>query len=218
MAQTISANGLYGLYYFIDSDRSRDVLTSVQMNRNVDYFYSVCVDRYPDWTANAIAAMLGNIRYEGVLNPSQWQYGLGKSENGGYGLCQWTPATKLLNWLPTVSGNRYDIAYQVERIKYEADNGGQWIQTSAYPISFNSFLASTQSAEYLAEVWLYNYERPADPAATVALRRRQAGIYLDYLGGVSPTPPDPDPPSPAPHPVGDGKRMRLWMYPQFRKR
>ena len=40
---------------------------------------------------------------------------------------------------------------------------------------------SKQSPEYLARAFLYNFERPADPAATAAARARQALNWFNTL-------------------------------------
>ena len=66
-------------------------------------------------------------------------------------------------WLATESGN------------------GQWIPTGAYPLSWDEFKNSKQSPEYLARAFLYNFERPADPAATAAARARQALNWFNTL-------------------------------------
>lgn len=213
MAETQSTTDGYGTYYWIDSSSSRDVLSWQQMLSNASYFRNYANANYGSWTLNAIAGMLGNIRYEGVMNPSQWQYGLNKSENGGYGLCQWTPATKLLNWIPA-GESRTAMKPQIDRINFEAENGGQWITTSKYPMSFDSFLHSDAEPEYLASVWLYNYERPKHPQDTESYRKSMARTFYDYLYNEEPGPtPPPDPPEPPTPPVYDKRKgMSIALY------
>lgn len=193
MAQTIEAKGTYGTYYYIDSSSASDVLTMEEMKANALYIYSWCKDLYPDWTVNAIAAMCGNFQHEGVMNPSQWQYGYNMSTEQGYGLGQWTPATKLLNWLSSEGYPRYEIDGQMARIAWEAANNQQWISTSSYPMSFSQFLGSEESPADLASAWLYDWERPLDPSATEAIRRQDAEFWYEYLSGEEPTPPEPVP-------------------------
>lgn len=212
MADTVTVNGTYGVYYYIDSSSSRDVLSWNQMCVNAKYFYSAVADIAPDWTLNAVSAMLGNIRYEGIMNPSQWQYGLNKSLNGGYGLVQWTPATKFIDWAAQQGFSRTSMDAEVMRIKYEVDNPSvQWIKTSKYPLSFEEFVTSQETPEYLASVWLYNYERPKDPLSTEKYRKEMARTWYEYLGGEDPDPPDPpEPPTP---PIGYNRiRMPFYMY------
>lgn len=200
MANTVKVRGRYGIYYYIDSSHQSDVLTMEEMEENAKYFYLCARDKYPLWTINAIAAMLGNIQSEGVMNPSQWQYGGDMSTSLGYGLVQWTPATKFLNWAAQEGVNRTSIEGQVRRISWEYVNDEQWGATTRYPLSFGEFLTSMDAPDYLASAWLYNYERPGDPEATEAKRKEQAIFWYSFLGGVEYT----------------RRRMPIWMYPAFR--
>lgn len=213
MADTITVTDTYGTYYYIDSSSSRDVLSWSQMCTNAEYFYSAAADIAPDWTVNAISAMLGNIRYEGAMNPSQWQYGLNKSLNGGYGLVQWTPATKFIDWAAQQGFSRTSMTAQVKRILFEVENPTvQWITTANYPLSFADFVSSQREPAYLASVWLYNYERPKHPLQTEKYRRDMAETWYEYLTGVEPQPPEPPKP-----PISVGKkRMPFYMYPAWR--
>ena len=71
---------------------------------------------------------------------------------------------------------------------------GQYYSTTAYPLSYADYKASTLGADYLASAWMYNYERPnttippGDPGHEQ--RRRNAALYwFDVLRGVTPGPP-----------------------------
>lgn len=119
------------------------------------------------WTLESIAAMLGNMEKESTINPGIWE-NLDDIAKGGYGLVQWTPYTKYSEW----AGNGWEGNgdKECERIKWELDNGVQWISTSEYPLSFLQFTQGSD-VEYLAWTWLYNYERPTDlnqPSRAVA--------------------------------------------------
>lgn len=209
MPDAITVNDEYGTYYYIDSSSSRDRLSWEQMLSNGTYFRNYCADKYPDWTLQAISAMLGNIQSEGIMNPSQWEYGRNKSLDYGYGLVQWTPATKFLNWAQENGYSRTQISGQVERIGYEAANSIQWISATSYPMSFEDFLSSEDSPSTLASTWLYNYERPKYPGQTEQARRNQANVWYEYLSGEEPDPPHPPIPT-------DRKRMPIYMYAAFR--
>lgn len=220
MAQTIEVPSAYGTYYRIDSSSSKDVLTSKQMESNVTVIFNIISDVYPTWTHEAIAAICGNGQSEGALNPNQWQYGLNKSTSGGYGLWQWTPATKFLNWCAENGFPNNDIYHQIARLEYERENGLQYYKTSAYNFSFTDFLEGSHTVSELAKAWLYNYERPADPASTEAIRVSRSERWYTFISGEAPQPPDPNPPDP-PEPVpGTGKRYNLpfYMYPSWRSR
>ena len=161
-------------------------LSTSEMQNNVDlihYFF-----RSQGWTDNAIAGMLGNMQSESTINPGIWE-GLTPPAPGqikvGYGLVQWTPYTNYSNWAG--AGWQDNGQKEMERIIYELNNGLQWISTNKYPLSFTGFALSDATPAYLAQAWLYNYERPADPASTEAARR-EAGLYwFDVLGGITPS-------------------------------
>lgn len=153
-------------------------LSMTEMQNNADIMYAFFTDQ--GWTVNAIAAMFGNMQTESTLNPGIW-------ENldpfaGGYGLVQWTPYTKYSEWAGTDwqdNGQK-----EMSRIIYELENHLQWISTSLYPMTFREFSQSDKPPAYLAQAFLYNYERPAvkpQPA-----RSRQAEYWYEYLAGHPP--------------------------------
>lgn len=188
MAATITVTDSYGTYYYIDSDSSSDVLTKEQQDANALYIRDYCLDKYSDWTTNAIAAMCGNFAHEGIMNPAQWQYGMGKAPDSGYGIGQWTPSTKILDFLSSVGYPSYSLPGEVERIAWEAANQEQWISTSAYSISMQEFLVSEEPPADLASAWLYDWERPLDPGATESARRDDADYFFELFGGTPPKP------------------------------
>lgn len=206
----------FGTYYYIDSASSKDVLTWSQMQSNAKYFYNYCNFNYPNWTLNAISAILGNIQSEGIMNPSQWEYGYGMSLQYGYGLVQWTPATKYLNWCDENSYQRTAIISAILRLEYERSTGIQYYATSKYNFSFTSYLTDeTRTVDTLARAWLYNYERPLDPAASEETRVSNAETWYKFLSGSEPEPPTPpEPPLPPlpPEPQGASKRLKPCYY------
>lgn len=157
-----------------------EYLTQTEMENNAklvwDYFGS------RGWSLSAVAAMLGNMQTESNINPGIWEslveYG------GGYGLVQWTPYTKYSEWAGSNwqnNGNK-----ECARIFYELNNGLQWISTDLYPLSFAEFSKSGNTPEYLAEAFLYNYERPAVQPQPV--RETQARAWYNFLDGKTPAP------------------------------
>lgn len=133
------------------------------------------------WTPEAISALCGNMRHESSLNPDMYEFGYAWEDNRGYGLVQWTPRTKYEDWanaqgLPFREGDS-----QLARIDYEQANGIQWIQTSAYPLSFNDFTKSTQDIGYLTEAFTWNYERPNAQAGRDSMTARKAFAQRVYL-------------------------------------
>lgn len=183
MAVVETINDDYGTYYYINSDSASEVLTQEQQDANALYIRDFCYQVYPEWTENAIAAMCGNFAHEGVMNPSQWQYGLGVGNlDSGFGLGQWTPASKIIDFLSNAGLPNYSIPGQIARVSWESQNNEQWITTSSYPLSMTEFLISEEEPSYLASAWLYDWERPADPGATEEIRKDSADYYYELFG------------------------------------
>lgn len=170
------------------------------------------------WTLNAIAGLLGNIQYESGFNPWRWEGDVIQSQYGtsGYGLVQFTPATKYIGdsravvlngYAPNttdLTGNPNDGTAQLLFVDAYAD----YYATTAYNISYADFKISTQTPEWLASAWLYNYERPANPTGSEATRRSYARYWFDYLSNVSPVP--------VPTPVY-GRKMPIWLMTNRRR-
>lgn len=150
------------------------------------------------WTVNAIAGMLGNMETESTINPGIWQ-GLEVNFSRGFGLVQWTPATKYTNW----AGAGYESGdLQCDRIMWELENNEQYVPSVSYPLSFYEFSVSTLSPYNLGMAFLLNYERPLNQ--NQPNRGRQAEYWYEFLTGNPPQPPDPDPIIP--------KKMKLIYY------
>lgn len=183
-------------------------LTEDEMKNNAKCFYGTMNILY-GWTLNAVCGVLGNAQSESTISPCRWQndtpYGT-PTASQGYGLVQWTPYTKILEWL---SENNYtDLNTfgdgECARMNWEVQNNQQWIATSAYPESFLSFTKSTKKAYDLAIEFLANYERPADPNQPI--RGTQADQWYEYLKGWTPVlPGGGDEPT-------DEKKKSKWIY------
>ena len=181
----------YGAY-------SRD---SAEAKANAEEIYTVLAGQ--GWTVNAVSALLGNFGYEGGYNPWRWEsddvlnYGdpaIGTSYSHGYGLAQFTPAGKYIDdsraqafpgYGPNYNDQQGSLTDGNAQILF-IDGYADYYSTSAYPLSYSEFKRSSETPEYLAAAWVYNYERPADPTATIAGRQQEARYWFDYLGGVTP--------------------------------
>lgn len=137
------------------------------------------------WTANAVSGILGNSYFESTVNPNRWEGDIPFAEpvaSRGYGLVQWTPWTKIIDWL-TEKGYYPDVSKfgvgECERIQWEMENNQQWIATATYPESFRDFSTSTKDPYTLAIEFLANYERPADP--NQPQRGTKAREIYDYI-------------------------------------
>ena len=156
---------------------SNNYLTESQMQGNALEVYNFFSAR--GWTLNAIAGMLGNMERESNINPGLWQslnYG---NYSGGYGLVQWTPATNYTDWASSHGYSITDPQGQMIWIDTVTVSSGQWIATSEYNLSFDSFKKSTQSPEWLASAFMKNFERAGVEAE--GERRSDARKWYDYL-------------------------------------
>ena len=150
-----------------------------EMTTNAQYILDYLSAR--GWTKNSICGMLGNMQTESTINPGIWEslnYG---NTSGGYGLVQWTPATKLINWCVSVGKTYEQMDSQLDRILYEVENNIQWIHST---MTFQEFTQSTDTAYNLAMLFITAYERPYDPNQPI--RGEQAEYwYTNLVGGGS---------------------------------
>jgi hypothetical protein len=154
--------------------RSGD-LTNAQMHENAMIVYNNLSAK--GWSSNAIYAVLGNMQHESyTINPGRWQ------DNGGpgYGLVQWDPASKYLNWAE-VNGYAADsLIGQVEYLVSSMQPGaGEWLPNhrsvpAGYGMTYSDFIISNQDVGRLTLVFMHCYER-----AGVAHSDRRQG-YATY--------------------------------------
>lgn len=164
-------------------------LTQTQMETNAQYITQVL--RGWGWSDQAIAATLANMQAESGINPGVYESHDSSSTTNGYGLVQWTPNTKYKTWADANGYTYSDVDAQLQRIQYEIENGLQWIQTDAYPLTFAEYTVSTLDVTYLCYAFMHNYERPA--SLDQPHRMTYAETWLDFIGGagggtITPTP------------------------------
>ena len=152
--------------------------TQDEMNDNARFVSAWLYQKY-GWTINAISGILGNMCRESNINPGLWQSLKRNNMRGGYGLTQWTPASKYINWAKE-KGYAYEkMESQLKRISWEVKNNKQWIKTSTYNFSFLEFTKKTDSPEYLSKAFVYCYERPG--IVKEEERTKWARYYYDKL-------------------------------------
>ena len=190
-------------------------LTQSEMENNALYFYYKMSAN--GWTMESIAAMLGNMQKESTINAGIWQNLDEGNTSLGYGLVQWTPATKYLNWCSELGLEPSDMDSAMQRLDWELANNQQWISTDSYPQSFEEFKYSTDDPYMLAIAFLLNYERPAEKYQPE--RSEYAVAWYEFLqenaGEV-----DPDEPSTPDRPpiVKPRKNMSLLLMILANKR
>lgn len=154
-------------------------LSESKMKDNAQYILDYFLDK--GWTKNAICGMLGNMQRESTINPGIWQNLDEGNTSLGFGLVQWTPSTKYFNWCDERNLPYDEMDSNLARIEWELENNVQYISTDAYPESFEEFTQSEESPEYLASVFLHNYERAGVSAEEE--RRTNARKWFDTLEG-----------------------------------
>lgn len=130
------------------------------------------------WTEQSIAGMLGNMETESGIRPDIDEIGGGT----GYGLVQWTPKSKLVNWANANGLDYRTLDTQCKRIQWEVENNQQWIAISPYYYSFREFTQKTSISE-CALAFIKCYERPGDPNQPI--RVTQAQRWYDKLRSKS---------------------------------
>lgn len=156
-------------------------LTQAEMQKNVRIIYTYFSAL--GWTDNAIAGMIGNMETESTINPGLWQGREIPSDplttDKGFGLTQWTPANKLINWA-NESGLDYTSGFvQMQRINFESLNNLQWSTENLFDYTWEQYIHSTESPEDLAQVFVWAYERPENP--DIDKRRRDARKWFEFF-------------------------------------
>ena len=169
-------------------------LSRAEMETNATYIYYYLSQR--GWTVNAIAGMLGNMQTESTINPGIWEslttdpeaYYEANGRYPGFGLVQWTPYTKLLNWAETNGLTYTEMDTQLSRICWEQETeNGQFSPAGDYNMTFTEFKESTLDPYTLGMIFLACYERPADPDQPA--RGTQAEEWYTFLTGLPPLTP-----------------------------
>lgn len=155
--------------------------------------------RAAGWTTESISAVIGNMCAEGAMNPWRWQSDIivGPSDfwstQHGYGLAGFTPAGKYIEdpQAQTYSGygpnylNHTGLATDgAAQIQFIMDNPQYYQTHTAYPMTFTQFSQSTAAPSYLSDVWLYNFEQPANPSATQQYRRDCSDYWYQLFQGA----------------------------------
>lgn len=90
--------------------------------------------------------MLGNIQSESQITPDLNEYG-----GVGYGLTQWTPKSKLVDWCNARGLDHRTIDAQCQRIQWEMENNQQCFYNSSRPdIAYSSFRDLQRNMQQIA--------------------------------------------------------------------
>lgn len=151
------------------------------------------------WTHNAACAVIGNLIHESTgINPGQFEGGYNYSLRHGFGIAQWTPGSKVTNYIgSTAQGVADDGAKQVQ---FLLNTPGQWYTgylnssgysnyygvSAPYYASMAAFSAATDSVAELTKTWAICWERPAASGAGFSTRQQYAAYYSAYFGEPEP--------------------------------
>ncbi|MGM0218302.1 phage tail spike protein [Enterococcus sp. AZ126] len=135
------------------------------------------------WSEQSIAGMLGNIQSESGIMPDIDEL----SGGGGYGLTQWTPKSKLVDWCNEHGLDHRTLDTQCQRIQWEMENNQQWFPNYERPdlsnILFRDF-TKLSDVRLAAEYFIAFYEHPKYPNQPV--RAQQAQYWYDKLRNLKP--------------------------------
>lgn len=184
-----------------------------------------CVANYllqKGWSLNAICAMLGNMTMESFISADLYEQGVSETDRG-YGLVQWTPAVDTIipylnqnypTWQTDLDVNGYG---QCQRLDDEKNNNPtEWFPNFAsVPTEYRryqtmqEFSTATDDVAYMAKCFIYCYERPRDPSATIEQRANYAKYYFNLLQSFTPL---------LPTSKGIRRRLPIWMYPLLKRK
>ena len=159
------------------------------------------------WTDNAAFAVIGNLCHESCgINPAQWEGGRGYSWDFGFGVAQWTPATKVSNYIGSqAQGVVDDGTAQINLLLSDAgqyttaflnpDGTSNYYNLSGLPYltTLAAFSQSTAPVDDLTKVWAVCWERPNNQYAAFDTRIMYARYFAQLL--------DPAPPPTGQHSI-----------------
>ena len=167
-----SGTGENGLFYTGNRNPSAS-------EKKVNAQYILNYLRARGWTKNAVCGMLGNIEVESYLSPGTWEDFKTDVDTNGFGLTQWTPATKYFSWACD-EGYLYDnIDAQLKRILHEVANPSLQWSSSKGGMSFSDYTHSNNTAADLAKTFCDGYEKPTSPDYTT--RKANATSWYNQL-------------------------------------
>lgn len=187
------------------NDQASQMLTEAEAENNVIEEWNFLGSGSADgvkWSAEAVSAAAGNHWYESHINPGQWELGQLNNFSRGFGIGQWTPASKLVTWASEHGGNYQDGNTQLKMLATES---GQWHPSTrpsapSYnpPITWDEFKVSKLDVETLAFYYLVYWEDPPESEITPGSpsynsRIEHAKKYYELITGKPPKPPEPTP-------------------------
>jgi hypothetical protein len=159
------------------------------------------------WTENAASAVIGNFQHESFLNPGQWEIGRNYDMSYGMGLGQWTPATKVSDYVGSTDRNAMadgnaqmglllSVPSQYSTYYLNPDGTSTYYNESGLPYidTMAAFSQSNASRSDLTKLWAICWERPGSTyyANSIGARISDAEYWYNELHGSGPTPAEDD--------------------------
>lgn len=178
---------------------------------NAREIWNTLVNQY-GWTENSASAVLGNFQVESFINPGQWEIGYNYDRSRGFGLGQWTPSTKISNYIG--STDRDAMADGAKQIMFllsqpgqysthylDPDGSSSYYNETGLPYisSMAEFSRSNASVSDLTKLWAICWERPGSTyyQSSIASRISHTDHWKNEFSGSEPEPPTPPtPPTP----------------------
>lgn len=143
------------------------------------------------WTHEAACGVIGNLIHESCgINPGQFQGGYNYSWQAGFGIAQWTPGTKVSNYIGSqAQGVADDGDRQIDLLMSDTaqwntaflnpDGTSNYYGLSGLPYitSMAAYSQSTADVADLTAVWMVCWERPSAQYAGLSTRQSYARYY-----------------------------------------
>lgn len=152
------------------------------------------------WTRNATLAVIGNLCLESTgINPGQFEGGYNYSWSRGFGIGQWTPGTKVTDYIGSQAqgvadnGDRQLDFLLSEPAQYSTvylnpDGSSDYYNLTGLPYISNmaDFSQSTESIADLTTLWAICWERPGAQYLNRAQRITYATYFESQIQGDTP--------------------------------
>lgn len=145
-----ATEGEYEYTWYNDENK---FLSESEKKHNATIIYIRLKDE--GFSTQAISGILGNWEHESSINPGMWQNQSTGSASLGYGLAQWTPSTKITNYL---TNKGLEINDGDGQLDYFIENVSSDWSTPNSGMGFPAFKTSTDTPEKLSDVFQRSYE------------------------------------------------------------
>lgn len=145
-----ATEGEYEYTWYNDENK---FLSESEKKHNATIIYIRLKDE--GFSTQAISGILGNWEHESSINPGMWQNQSTGSASLGYGLAQWTPSTKITNYL---TNKGLEINDGDGQLDYFIENVSSDWSTPNSGMEFPTFKTSTDTPEKLSDIFQRSYE------------------------------------------------------------